>query len=79
MEGNTGESPKTSSINNIPRTTSPTNTATKGFARAQQIETLLIHNIALHALAIIQKREKTLLVKMVASLVDIFPQFSQRQ
>ena len=31
MEGNTGESPKTSSINNIPWSTSPpTNTATKG-------------------------------------------------
>ena len=60
MEGNTGESPKTSSINNIPRTTSPTNTATEGNAGAQQIETLLIHNIALHAPAIIQKREKNI-------------------
>ena len=78
MEGNTGESPETSSINNIPRTTSPTNTAAKGNAGAQQIETLLIHNIALHAPAIIQKREKTL-GKMVASLVEILPQFSQRK
>ena len=78
MEGNTGESSKTSSINNIPWTTSPTNTATKRNAGAQQIETLLIHNIALHAPVIIQKREKTL-GKMVASLVEIFPQFSQRE
>ena len=43
--------------------------ATKGCAGAQQIETLLIHNIALHAPAILQKREKTL-GKMVASVVD---------